>query len=281
MGLGDDVVGVSYECDYPPEARGKPVVVRTRIDQDALDSRAIDERVRASLRRRESLYDIDVEALKRLRPDLIVTQQLCDVCAVGSSQVTQALGALPHQPQVLALHPHTLEDALEDLRRVGEATQRAAEAERILRSLRSRLARVEAAVAGAPRPRAFCLEWLDPPMASGHWVPEQVERSGGFEVLGRARQPSHYVTPEEIAAAQPEVLVLMPCGFSIERTQREAARLTAAPWWRALPAARSGRVYLVDGPALFNRPGPRLVDGVELLAALFHHHEKVPGTVVV
>lgn len=271
LGLGDAVVGVSHECDYPPDARHKPIVVRTVIDAERASSEEIDQAVRASLARRESLYQVDVEALRRARPDLIVTQELCDVCAVDATQVTAALRSLPCQPQTVSLHPHTLEESLEDIRRIGEATGRRDDADALWRSCRERLARLRDRLSGIThRPRVFCLEWLRPLMASGHWVPEMVELSGGRELLGRVGEVSRVVTADEVAAARPERLVLMPCGFSIERTRSELSLVTSQPWWETLPAVRDRQVYLVNGPAYFNRPGPRLIDGVELLAGLFH-----------
>ena len=271
LGLGDAVVGVSHECDYPPEALQKPKVVRAAIDPERASSEEIDRAARQALVRRESLYQVDADALRRAQPDLIVTQQLCEVCAVDASQVAAALRSLSYRPQVVSLHPHTLDGSLEDIRLVGEAAGRRHEAETLLQSRHERLRRLRTRLAGiTDRPRVFCLEWLAPLMASGHWVPEMVELAGGTEVLGRAGQPSRYVAAEEVAAARPEILVLMPCGFSIERTQRELSLVTGQPWWGTLPAVRDGQAYLVDGPAYFNRPGPRLVDGVELLAGLLH-----------
>lgn len=271
LGLGDQVVGVSHECDYPPDALSKLKVVRTHIESARASSDEIDDAVRRSLERGESLYRVDGEALAQVRPDLIVTQELCEVCAIDEREVSEALRHLPYRPQVVSLHPHTLEELLAEIPLVGERTGRRREAEQLVASLRERIARVRERLSGiAERPRVFCLEWLKPPMASGHWVPEMVELAGGTEVLGRAGEPSRYVTGEEVAAARPEVVVLMPCGFSIERTRRELPLLTAQPWWTSLPAVRRGRVTLVDGPAYFNRSGPRLVDGIELLAGLLH-----------
>lgn len=271
LGLDEEIVGVSHECDFPPQARAKPRVVTTRLDSEQLSSEEIDRAVRTALQERTSLYQVDVKALRRARPDLIVTQELCEVCAVDASTVSEALAALSYRPEVVSLHPHTLSEVLDSIRVVGERTGRARQAERLVQSLHDRLDRVRARLGPrASRPRVCCLEWLKPPMTCGHWVPEQVERAGGHEVLGRAGEPSRYVTWEEIAAAQPEILVLMPCGLSVERTRRELSLVTDEPLWRTLPAVRQGRVHLVNGPAYFNCSGPRVVDGVELLATLMH-----------
>jgi len=271
LGLADQLVAVSHECDFPLEVRAKPRVTRSRIDPQRMSSRAIDETVRAAIAKQESLYDLDAEMLARLAPDLIVTQQLCDVCAVDASLVAKALHAVPSHPRTVSLHPHTLEEMLGDIERLGAATGRQAEAEQLIRRSRERMAEVGRRVAKvAHRPRVICMEWFDPPMTSGHWVPEMVERAGGTDVLGKAGKPSYYVTGEQIAAAKPEILILMPCGFSIERAKTERSQLTAQPWWNHLPAVRAGRVFFVDGPAYFNGAGPRLIDGIELLAGLFH-----------
>ena len=270
LGLGEQVVGVSHECDWPPDAMRKPHVIRTVIDHDHTSSQQIDRAVRLALQHRRSLYQIDEPLLQALQPDPIVTQELCDVCAIDTAQVARAISCLPHPPHVLSLHPHTLDEMLEDIHRVGEATQRVQEATQVVAALRERLTQVPRVLAGVSRPRVFCLEWLDPPMASGHWVPEMVSLAGGIEVVGRAGAPSCYVTSEEIITAKPDILVVMPCGFSIERTRQELPMLRSQPWWQALPAVRSNHVYLVNGPAYFNRSGPRLIDGIELLATLLH-----------
>ena len=271
LGLGESVVGVSHECDYPAEALRKPHVIRTVIDHEQASSEAIDQAVRTALAQHTSLYELDDDLLHQLQPELVITQELCDVCAIDSSHVARAVSRLPSQPRIVSLHPHTVEDMLEDILRVGEATDRRGQAEQVVASCRARLHDVRARVAGVMRhPRVFCLEWLKPPMASGHWVPEMVELAGGVEGLGRAGAPSRYVSGEEIVAAKPEVLILMPCGFSIERTQQELDQVTCESWWAELPAVRSGRGHLVNGPAYFNRSGPRLIDGVELLAGLLH-----------
>ena len=271
LGLGDQVVGVTHECTFPPEARRKPRVVHSVVEQDQLQSEEIDSMVLDHLRRKESLYRIDATLLNQLHPDLIVTQELCEVCAIDASDVVKSLGALSYRPRLLSLHPHTLAEALEDILVVGEATGRAQEAMRLVQRLKGRIERVGQLVADAPRkPRVFCLEWLKPLMASGHWVPEMVELAGGIEVLGRRGEPSRYVSWDEVIAAQPEMILLMPCGFPIARTRQELSVVTSLPGWDDLPAVRQHRVWLVNGPAYYNCSGPRLVDGVEVFAALIH-----------
>ena len=270
LGLGEAIVGVSHECDYPPEALQKPKILRTLIAQEQLTSAEIDRTVHGFLERREPLYQLDEEALRRLQPDLIFTQALCEVCAVGSTQVLETISRLPIQPKVVSLHPHTIRELLGEIRLMGRMTGCEAEAERVVQPLQERIERVAARVKDAPSPRVFWVEGLDPLMATGHWVPEMVELAGDREVLGRAGEPSRYVTWQEALATGPEVLCLMPCGFSIERTRSELSSLTKQPWWNELPAVRSGQVFLLNGPAYFNCAGPRLIDGIELLARILH-----------
>ncbi len=271
LGLGDQVVAVSHECDYPPAARQRPAVTRSPLHGHALSSREIDERTARELREGGTLYYLDTDRLRDLAPDLILTQELCDVCAVAPQEVERAVRTLGTVPRVLSLEPNTLADVLQTIRIVGTATGREAEAEALVARLAERIARVRQAADGvADRPRVFCLEWTDPPWVAGHWVPEMVALAGGIDVLGEAGAPSMRVEWERVRAAAPEVLVLMPCGFDLARTLAEAAVVRALPSWDALPAVGAGRVYAVDGSSYFNRPGPRLVDGLELLAHLLH-----------
>jgi len=274
LGLAGDLVGVTHECDFPPDVRGRPLIVRGRIDAAQLSSVEINARVEASVVRGESLYDIDIQALRALRPDLLITQDLCEVCALPGTDVDAAIDGLPTPPRVLRLHPHTLSDILEDIGAVGAATGRAAEAARLVADLRTRIARVAAALRGRARPRVVCLEWLDPPFCGGHWMPEVARLAGGRELIGRPGRPSFRIEWPQIAAARPDVVVLVLCGFDLARTQREAEGLAARAEWQNLPAVRAGRVYATDASSYFSRSGPRIVDGLEILAALLH-----PGAV--
>ncbi len=270
LGLGDDVVGVTHECDYPPEAKQKRCVVRTVIAQDRMSSDEIDRTVRAALESGDSLYQVDVDMLRELAPDLVVTQELCEVCAIDTGHVMRSLAALPSRPEILSLHPHTLQDIFRDIRLIGAQTGREQEADALVRRLQDRIARVQDLVADLPRPRVICVEWLKPLMACGHWVPEQVALAGGQEVFSRAGEKSRVVEWPQIREADPDVLILMPCGFSIARTRQELPLLTSLPGWEALRAVKSRNVWLVNGPAYFNQSGPRLVDGIEVLAGLLH-----------
>lgn len=272
LGLADALVAISHECDYPPEIRPKPVIIKSAVDPQRTSSPAIDRQVREAMRNGAGLYRIDESLLKSVRPDLIITQSLCDVCAVTPTEVQRALAGLKRQPRILSLDPTDLESVLRDIEAIGSATGRNAQARRLVQGLRDRIARVQARVQEEPRRRAACIEWLEPLYCAGHWVPEMVHRAGGNELLATAGAPSVRITWEQVVAAKPDVLVLMPCGFSIDRTRSELDLLTSRPGWNDLPAVRNKDVYAVAGAAYFNRSGPRLVEGVELLAALFHPH---------
>ncbi len=276
LGLGDSLAGVSHECDYPPEVRGKPVLIHPRVDATASPGE-IDRQVRGLVARGESLYAVDDDALRGIEPDLILTQNLCHVCAASPDDLAAALARLSHPPQVLALTPHSLADVWEDIRSVGQVTRRAAEAEALARRLAERVAAVERAVAGAPLPRVLCLEWLDPPYVAGHWVPEMVAKAGGADVLGRAGEPSFQVGWEAVMAAQPDVVLIMPCGYGAEKAAAEFAQIARPAGWERLPAVRAGRVFAVDANSYFSRPGPRLAEGVEHLAKILHPEFTQPG----
>jgi iron complex transport system substrate-binding protein len=277
LGLGDQVVGVSHECDYPPEVAGKAVLVASRIRTHDVSSGEIDRQASEAIAAGKGVYAIDREALRRAAPDLVLTQELCDVCAVPFGDVVEAIRALPHPPAVISLNPTTVEDVLRDIRRVGEVAGRVGEAAAFSESLRKRVEAVRERAAGAVRrPRVFCCEWMDPLYGAGHWIPEMVEWAAGQNGLGTARAPSVKVEWEAVRAFAPEVLVVMPCGFGIAETRRELALLTSRPGWSERPAVRDGNVYAVNGHAYFNRSGPRLVDGLEVLARLVHP-ERFPG----
>lgn len=271
LGLQEAIVGISHECDYPPAIRGRPRLTRSRTT-DFGESIGIDQQVRQSLALGEALYVLDEELLDSLRPDLVVTQSLCSVCAVGSEAASRALQRLSPKPQVVSLHPHSLDALFKEIRLLGRLTSRKAQAEVLVAALVKRIEAVQQAIAasGNPPRRVVCLEWLDPLMSAGHWVPEMVEVAGGCELLGRQGQPSRRVTADALLKADPEMLILMPCGFSIERTRSELPMLAQSAWWGKLTAVRQGNIRLVDGPAFFNRCGPRTITGIELLASLLH-----------
>jgi iron complex transport system substrate-binding protein len=270
LGLDDQLVGVTHECDFPESVRRLPKVTRTLIPTDA-SSAEIDRLVRERLRHDRALYTLDMPVLQELRPDLIVTQALCDVCAVAEDEVRAAACALPGAPRVINLEPQTLSDVLASLTEVAAAAETARNAEGIIAGLRARVEAVTARTARLPRvPRVALLEWLDPPFSCGHWSPELVRLAGGMEGLGREGQPSRTLDWHEVHAWQPEVIVVACCGCGVDRTLRDVDLLRRLPAWQQLDAVRSEQVYVVDGSHYFSRPGPRLVDSLEILAHALH-----------
>jgi iron complex transport system substrate-binding protein len=270
LGLGDQVVAVTHECDHP-EAVGKLPRLTRSVIAAGLGPGEIDARVRELTRRGEALYELDEAALARLAPDLIVTQALCAVCAVSYDDVRAIAARLESRPRVISLDPKTLGEVLDDLVQLGGATGASARGEALRAELAARLDRVGTAVAGSARPRVVTLEWLDPPYAGGHWVPEMVEIAGGVSVAGEAGRDSRAESWEDLGAARPEVAVVMPCGLYVD----EAAEQALARRDR-LEGLGAERLFAVDAASSFSRPGPRLVDGVELLGHLLHP-DRVPA----
>ncbi len=277
LGLGDAVVGVTHECDSPPEARKKPPLIRPRVDLQASPA-AIDREVTELVSRGESIYAVDAELLASLAPDLIITQDLCHVCAASPEDLATALTRFSKRPRILSLTPHSLADVWEDIRRIGEATGRRRDAQGLAITLAQRVAAIEMRVAAALRPRVLCLEWMGPFYIAGHWVPEMAAKAGGEDVLGRAGEPSFRATAEQIAETAAEIIVVMPCGYSSRRAGDEFNFQELPTSWKNLPAIRDKRVFAVDANSYFSRPGPRLADGVELLAHLLHP-QLVPSNV--
>lgn len=271
LGLIDSLVGVSHECDHPPGANEKPRVTRCAIHGAGLPSALVDRWVSETLAATGTLYTMDEPLLRRLEPDVILTQRLCDVCAVGYDSVTALAETLACRPRVVNLEPSSLADIFEDIRRVALSVGVPERAERVVSSLAERVEKVRSRAARvARRPRCVLLEWVDPPFASGHWNPELVEIAGGEEPLGRKGEDSRRVPWDSVREAAPEVLVLACCGCSVERTLQDLPILRTYPGWETLPAVCSGRVYAVNGSAYFSRPGPRVVDSLEILAEILH-----------
>ena len=279
LGCGDRVVGVTHECDFPAEAREKAVLIRARVDSSAAPGE-IDRQVRELVDAGQSLYGVDVELMERLAPDLIITQDLCHVCAASPEDLGAALAKMALAPRVLTLTPHTLEDVWRDVERVGDAVGEHERGARLAAELRRRVADVAArsrAINGVARPRVVCLEWLAPFYVAGHWVPEMVAAAGGEDVLGRAGEVSARVSAEDIARSAADVLIVMPCGYDEVRSAREFTEMNLAALWPELPAIRDRRVYAIDGNSYTSRPGPRLTDGVKLLHACFTGNSAVKG----
>jgi iron complex transport system substrate-binding protein len=269
LGAGDQVVGVSHECDYPAEARTRPILTGSAL-RSGMSAAEVDAAVSAQVGSGESLYTLDETRIAELAPDVIVTQQLCPVCAVSTGQVDGAVRPLPRCPDVVSLDPQTIGDVLADIRRVGELTGRITEAASLLAGLERRLEAVRRRVAGRTRPRVLALEWLDPPFAGGHWVPEMIAIAGGIDVIGEPGGHSARLTWDQVAAADPDVIVVMPCGFDEAGARAQIETIADCPEWRSLRAVRGSKVHPVDANGCFSRPGPRLVDGIEQLAAILH-----------
>jgi iron complex transport system substrate-binding protein len=271
LGLGDRLLGVTHECDYPPEIMGKTIVVRSVLPIECMSQSEIDSAVTQRLRSGLSLYQVDEALMQEIAPDLVVTQDLCQVCAPSGNEVSQLLKVLPSKPQILWLTPKSLEQIFDNLRDLGEATGRFQIAETLIAEGRARLEKVEAAtLAASSRPRVFCMEWMDPVYCCGHWVPEMVRIAGGIDKLGREGADSVRIAWQDVLQWRPEVLIVMPCGFGLEKAADHARQLSGYPGWADLPAVRAHRVYAVDANSYFARPGPRVVEGTELLAHLLH-----------
>jgi iron complex transport system substrate-binding protein len=274
LGLGEQVVAVSHECDFPADAATKPRATFTNVTVSATSAN-IDRQVRDLAAAGKPLYEIDTELVVRLRPDLIVTQAQCDVCAVRYEDVLDLVRREPalHNVPIVALNPLSLDDILADIEKLGAATGRREAAARYVAELRGRIDAVRARTGRLPperRRRTACLEWIDPPMIAGNWTPELIDLAGGLQTLAVSESHSVYTPWDDVVRFDPEVVVVMPCGFDLERTVAESSRLTEFPGWTNLRAVRDGRVYCVDGNALFNRSGPRIVNSLELLARLVH-----------
>ena len=264
LGLGPDVIAVTHECDYPPAARELPKITRdvlpSGLSAGEIDA-AVKERTLAGL----SIYELDADLLRDLRPDLIVTQELCSVCAVSYDNVRAVAEDIETRPRVLSLDPHTVGEVLGDVRTLAQATDRKDEAVELVQNASARIDKVRLAVRGARRPRVAALEWLDPPFAAGHWTPQLIEYAGGEDALGFAGEKSEERAWEEVAASQPDVVIVMPCGYDAEIAHREAEMHRDE-----LAAVGAGEVVAVDAAAYFSRPGPRIIDGLELLAHIIH-----------
>lgn len=270
LGLTDQLVGITHCCDFPPEIQGKPLVVHSNIPVDELSLSEIDRAVSVSVAQGQSLYQVDEQLLRELAPTHILTQDLCQVCAPAGNEVSRALKALPVQPQVLWMSPHSIKQIEGNLRELAQATGREEVAERLVNNGRQRLQHIADRLPPNSTPvRVFCAEWVDPLFCAGHWVPEMVEIAGGIDSLGRKWADSVRVSWDAVREADPEILIFMPCGFASGAAAAQMGWLTNQPGWSELPAVRQNRVFAVDG-GYFSRPGPRVIDGTELLAHLLH-----------
>ncbi|TKB92825.1 MAG: cobalamin-binding protein [Nitrospira sp.] len=271
LGLGDELVGISHECDYPPSITHVPIMVEPVIPPHGLASTAIDSQVRQLVASGQRLYRLKDQLLRQAQPELILSQDLCHVCAITPDQLQDAIGSMPRQPTILTLNPSSVRDVIDDVVRIGDAAGRSADGQHLAAHLRDRLDAVHRRLQTiSQRPRVVCIEWLAPLYVAGHWVPEMVQRAGGLDVLAQPGSPSRVVTWDEILAAAPDVLLVMPCGFSVEKTHAELLQLMQHPDQWQLSPALAEHTYLVDASSYFSRPGPRLIDGIELLATILH-----------
>jgi iron complex transport system substrate-binding protein len=270
----EQVVGVSHECNYPEKANARARVTHCPVHNAGLTSDEVDQWVRRALRDNGTIYTIDEALLRDLRPDVILTQKLCDVCAVGYGTVARLADTLPGPPQVVNLEPTSLSDIFDDIRRVAKICGVSERAQKLIASLRERVESVRSKARRAShRPSCFLMEWVDPPFCSGHWAPELMEIAGGHDPLGQKHRPSAEIDWLQVINAHPEIIVLALCGYDIHRGRRDYEVLRSFPEFASLPAAIKGEVYLVDANAYFARPGPRIVDSLEILAGILHPHE--------
>jgi iron complex transport system substrate-binding protein len=274
LGLMDQVVGVSHECDFPEQASQRPRVTRCPVHNAGLTSIEVDDWVRGTLRENGTIYTIDEQLIRTLEPDVILTQKLCDVCAVGYGTVAKLAQTLPGPPRVVNLEPTSLTDIFDDIRRVADPCDVREPAEKLIVDLSERVEKVRERAAGIPeRPLCFLMEWVDPPFCSGHWGPELVEIAGGCDSLGRKHKPSAQIKWQQVLDVRPEIIVLALCGYDIDRGRHDYALLRQFPGFASLPAADKGQVYIVNASAYFARPGPRVVDSLEILAGILHPSE--------
>jgi iron complex transport system substrate-binding protein len=271
LGLMDQIVGVSHECDFPEQAKARPRVTRCSVHDAKLASHEVDEWVRRTLRENETIYTIDEPLLRRLQPDVILTQRLCDICAVGYGTVAKLARTLCGPPRLVNLEPTSLADIFHDIRCVADACDARERADKLIHNLCKRVQNVrERAAKIANRPSCFLMEWVDPPFCSGHWGPELVEIAGGFDPLGRKHQPSAQIDWRQVLNARPEIIVLALCGYDVSRARHDYQLLRQFPAFDSISAAQTGKIYVVNAGAYFSRPGPRIVDSLEILAGILH-----------
>src|SRR5215203_5526578 len=280
LGLEENLVGITHECDFPESVAGKPHLTASRISHETMSSSEIDHAVRSQLDGHGSIYDLNTALLREINPDLIITQELCEVCAVSYETVEKAARTYTADAHVVSLEPNTIAGIFDNIRLVGELTNTTEKAEEVVKDLRNRLDKIQERIAEAeinpksqipnPKSRAFMLEWLEPPFSPGHWVPEQVEIAGGISLLGKKGEKSVTTTYEAIFESKPETIVLIPCGYYTSDILRQMEDTYFPANWREIPAIQNGEVWALDATSYFSRPAPRVVDGAEILAKIFH-----------
>ena len=269
LGAGDQLVGVTHECDFPDEAKSKPRVIHSSFDPAKMDSKEIDKQVVELTHKGGDIYLVDEQVLKKANPDLIVAQGLCDVCAPTSKEISRALSILNNKPEVVILDPHNLDDILAGILEVAQKIDKNSEAKHLIDSLKKRIEYVKSKSTKS-RPKVLCIEWLDPLFTAGHWVPQMVEIAGGINGISTVGEPSRRMKVEEASMFDPDIIVLMSCGFDISRTKQEYCNLATNKEWKKLRAVEINNVYAVDANSYFSKPGPRTVTGVEILAKIIH-----------
>ena len=270
LGLGDALVGVSHECDFPAAAKTKPVVVKPAMALEKMTLREIDVAVAERIRSGQSLYQVDENLLRELKPDLILTQNLCQVCGPAGNEITVVLKCLTPKPEIVWMSPHSIEGIFQNILELGKATNRLRQAEAIVAERRARLEKVSTRTKNISRPQIFCMEWADPVYCAGHWVPEMIEIAGGVDELARKGTDSVRIKWDDVLNYAPEILILSPCGFHLAQALEQISILKSLPGWAEIPAVRNGKVFAADANSYFARPGPRVVEGTELLAHLIH-----------
>jgi iron complex transport system substrate-binding protein len=276
LGLEENLVGITHECDFPAQLAGKPALTASRISHETMTSREIDHAVRSQLDGHGSIYDLNEKLLQELDPDLIITQELCDVCAVSYKTVEKAARMYVAEAQVVSLEPNTINDIFDNIRLVGELTNTTEKAAEVVQNLQNRLDKISQRISEAnsrseiSNPKCFMLEWLEPPFSPGHWVPEQVAIAGGICLLGEAGKKSVTTTYQEIYESKPDIIVLIPCGYYTADILRQLENTFFPANWRTIPAIQNGAVWALDATSYFSRPAPRVVDGTQILAKIFH-----------
>ena len=285
LGLTDNLIGITHECDFPEAVMAKERVIMSSIDHKTLSSKEIDDIVSENSKNGKSTYLVDREKLKAANPDIIFTQGLCEVCAVSGNQVLDAVEVLDSRPEIISLEPGTVDEVLESIVTIGNATGRSEEAAELTSNLRDRIENIRnISERERDKPRVFCLEWLEPPFVAGHWVPDMVEIAGGNNGLRAKGEQSIRVNWEEVIEFAPHFIFVMPCGFDIDKTLNEIDVVTSNPLWHQTPASQKGNVYLVDANSYFSRPGPRIVEGIEIIARTIlpdmFKMEPPPGSII-
>jgi len=276
LGAGSQIVGVTHECKFPPQARKKPQIIRSSFDPDEMTARDIDNKVVELMRSGKDIYVVDENALKSVNPNLIVAQGLCEVCSPFSKEINKAVNILGNQPDVLILDPHDLDDILVSIMDVAEKIGKVREGRKLVASLQKRIDRVRSIMKLKRRPKVLCVEWIDPLFTAGHWVPQMVEYAGGINGLSSAGEPSRRMDIDEAVQLDPDAIVLMPCGLDIDQSLQELPALTGNEKWKSLQAVKNGNVYAVNANAYFSKPGPRIIVGLEIIAKILHPETSGP-----